>query len=279
MKNKLFPELGIILLISLIYLLTRIQNLTTLPVFGDEAIYLRWSQIIKSVDTLRFIPVTDGKQPLFMWVTVVFFKFFSDPLLSGRLLSVFSGLINLLSLYFIGRFFFSKKVAILTSIIYLFIPFTFFFDRLSLPDNLLSAFGSLSLLFSILLAKYPRLDLAMILGIILGLAWLTKSPAIYFITLSLFTFIIYNPKNLKKLYFPLVSVVFSFIIYNILRLGPQFSQINIRNRDYVWGITDILSHPLDPFIPHFRDLIALYTQYISIPLLVVSLLGFYIYRQ
>ncbi|MFA5894368.1 MAG: glycosyltransferase family 39 protein [Candidatus Shapirobacteria bacterium] len=279
MKNKLFPELGIILLISLIYLLTRIQNLTTLPVFGDEAIYLRWSQIIKSVDTLRFIPVTDGKQPLFMWVTVVFFKFFSDPLLSGRLLSVFSGLLNLLSLYFIGRLFFSKKVAILTSFIYLFIPFTFFFDRLSLPDNLLSAFGSLSLLFSILLAKYPRLDLAMILGIILGLAWLTKSPAIYFITLSLFTFILYNPKNLKKIYFPLVSVAFSFIIYNILRLGPQFSQINIRNRDYVWGITDILSHPLDPFIPHLRDLIALYIQYISIPLLIVSLLGFYIYRQ
>ncbi|MBI2465018.1 glycosyltransferase family 39 protein [Candidatus Shapirobacteria bacterium] len=279
MKNKLIPELGIVLLISTLYLFTRVQSLTILPVFGDEAIYLRWSQIIKSVDTLRFVPVTDGKQPLFMWITVAFFKIFSDPLFSGRLLSVFSGLLNLLSLYFIGRFFISRKVAIISSIVYLILPFTFFFDRLSLPDSLLSALGSLSLLFSILLAKYPRLDLAMILGIILGLSWLTKSPAIYFITLSAFTFILYNPKNIKKIYLPAVSVVFSFVIYNILRLGPQFSQINIRNRDYVWGISDIISHPLDPFIPHLRDLFVLYSQYISIPLLIVSLLGILIYRQ
>lgn len=279
MKNKLIPEMGIVLLISIIYLFTRVQNLTILPVFGDEAIYLRWSQIIKSVDSLRFVPVTDGKQPLFMWVTVVFFKLFSDPLFSGRLLSVFSGLLNLLSIYFIGRLFLSRKIALVSSFIYLILPFTFFFDRLSLPDNLLSALGSLSLLFSILLAKNPRLDLAMILGIILGLSWLTKSPAIYFITLSVFTFILYHPQNIKKIYLPIISVFFSFVIYNILRLGPQFSQISIRNRDYVWGISDIISHPLDPLVPHLRDLTTLYSQYISIPLLVVSIFGLFIYRQ
>jgi len=279
MKNKLIPEVGIVLLISILFLLTRIQNLTTLPVFGDEAIYLRWSQIIKSVDTLRFIPVTDGKQPLFMWLTVSFFKIFSDPVFSGRLLSVFAGLLNLITLYIIGRLFISKKAGGLASVIYLLLPFAFFFDRLSLPDNLLSALGSLALLFSLLLAKYPRLDIAMILGSVLGLAWLTKSPAIYFIALSAFSFLLYSKKNIKKIYFPLVSVVISFVIYNILRLGPQFSQIAIRNRDYVWGISDIIFHPLDPFIPHLRDLSALYSQYITLPILIISFLGLYLYRQ
>ena len=60
-KNKKYLYLGIILVF---YFLSRLINLNSLPVFGDEAIYVRWAQIIKSVDTLRFIPLTDGKQPL-----------------------------------------------------------------------------------------------------------------------------------------------------------------------------------------------------------------------
>ena len=89
--------LGIILL-ALVYLLTRLPNLTSIPVFGDEAIYLRWSQLIKNVETLRFVPLTDGKQPLYMWLTVPFLKIVPDPLYAGRFLSVLIGLGSLIVL-------------------------------------------------------------------------------------------------------------------------------------------------------------------------------------
>ena len=294
-KNNFF-RISLFIFLLTFYLFIRLQNLTSIPVFGDEAIYIRWAQIIQSEETLRFIPQTDGKQPFFMWINAFTLKLFSDPLVSGRLISVFSGMFLIITLFFttavilnyqdkennlfkfikisIDKYFYPS---ILSSLIYTLIPFSFFFDRLALADTLLSLFGLLTLLFSLLLAKYPRFDIALLLGFILGLAWLTKSPAIYFIALSLGTYIFINFQQPKTFYLPVVSIILSFIIYNILRLGPQFHMIAIRNRDYVWSISEILKHPFDPLKPHLFDIFSIYNSYISLPLLVFSIIGLLIY--
>ncbi len=295
-KNKFLQKLISIAGLSLIYFWSRIQNLTAIPIFGDEAIYIRWSQIIKNVETLRFIPLTDGKQPLFMWAMVPLFKFFSDPLVAGRFLSILSGFGSLVTLLFlssiilnysssktnqphlfvwqsINRFFYPSLVS---SLIYLCLPFTFFFDRLATADSLLSFLGLLSFFTSLLLAKFPRLDLSLILGIVLGLAWITKSPAIYFIVLSILSFVIIT-KKLKLIYYPLISATISFCIYNLLRLGPQFHMIGIRNKDYVWSISDILKHPLDPLKPHLIDIFNISSLFISIPVIALFFTCLYLF--
>ena len=97
-KIKFLPILFLVLFLF-VFLVTRIQNINAIPVFADEAIYVRWSQVIKNVETLRFIPLTDGKQPLFMWLTVPFFKLTTDPLFAGRLVSIISGLFLSISLF------------------------------------------------------------------------------------------------------------------------------------------------------------------------------------
>src|SRR5574343_1375587 len=79
------------LLIVSLYSL-RFYHLTILPVFADEAIYIRWAQVMKAEETLRFLPLSDGKQPLFMWVIIPFLKLISDPLIAGRIVSVLCGL-------------------------------------------------------------------------------------------------------------------------------------------------------------------------------------------
>jgi len=252
--------------LAILYFFTRLQNLTKLPVFADEAIYIRWSQIIKSVETLRFIPLTDGKQPFFMWLTVPFFKIFQDPLFASRFVSVMAGFGTLIAIYLIVRHLTNKNIALISCLIYILLPFSFFFDRMALADNLLSMFAVWALYLSLLLIKYPRYDLSMLLGIILGLAWLTKSPAIYFIVLSFATIIYKQP---KKYYLPIISVIFAFVIYNILRLGPQFHMIAIRNKDYIWPLSEILKHPLDPLKPHLIDIFNIYKLYISIPILLL----------
>jgi len=290
-KNNFF-RLFLLILIVVFYFFSRFQNLTAIPVFGDEAIYIRWSQIIQSEESLRFIPQTDGKQPLFMWINAATLKIISDPLISGRIISIFAGFGLLLILFLYTAIFLNYETkepnifkfikdsvnknfyqAIFTSLIYCLIPFSFFFDRMALDDNLLSFFGLLSLFFVFLLSKYPRLDLSLILGFILGFSWLTKSPAIYFIVLSFFTFLLFNLRKIKLIIFPIISSVISFLVYNILRLGPQFSQIALRNKDYIWSISEILKHPLDPLKPHLLNVISLYNQYISWPLLIFAFIG------
>ena len=290
-KNRFF-RFFLLILICGFYFFSRLQHLTSIPVFGDEAIYIRWAQIIQSEETLRFIPQTDGKQPLFMWINAATSKIISDPLVSGRIVSVFAGFGLIFLLFFTTAIFLNFKSkeldvlkfikisihkffypAIFSSLIYCLLPFSFFFDRMALADTLLSFFGLSALLFSFLLAKYPRLDLSLILGVILGFAWLTKSPAIYFIVLSIFTFLLFNFRKLKFIFLPLISSALAFLIYNILRLGPQFSQIAVRNKDYIWSISEILKHPLDPLVPHLLNTVSLYNQYISWPLLIISLAG------
>lgn len=294
-KNKFF-KIFLIILISAFYFFSRLQNLNSIPVFCDEGIYVRWAQIIQSEASLRFVPQTDGKQPLFMWINAATLKFIQDPLAAGRLISVFSGFGLLVILFFTTAVFLNyedKETNILkfisnsivkkfypslfTALIYCLIPFTFFFDRLALADNLLSFFGLLALLFSFLLSKYPRLDIALILGFILGLSWLTKSPAIYFVVLSFATFLFFNFCHPKKIILPIISSFIAFLIYNILRLGPQFQMIALRNKDYIWSISEILKHPLDPLKPHLLNALALYNQYISIPLLIFAFIGLIIY--
>ncbi len=275
LKIKSFLPL---LVLIIVFLFLRFQNIQSIPVFGDEAIYLRWSQLIKNVETLRFVPVSDGKEPLFMWITAAVMKFVKDPLLAGRAVSIFSGVGVLFSIYVLSLLFINPTVAIIASSIYILSPFAFFFDRLALADTLLSFFGLTSVILAIALAKYPRLDLSLLLGFSLGLAWLTKSPAIYFIVLIFITYILVNYKNKKisNIYYPAISALLGFVIYNILRLGPQFQQIALRNQDYVWSLSELIKHPLDPLIPHLKDVVNLYSQLISWPIITFCLIGWII---
>lgn len=257
--KKLLKENWIFLLgfiaITAVYL-SRLINLTIIPVFADEAIYIRWAQVMKSVETLRFLPLSDGKEPLFMWSIIPLFKFIADPLTAGRLISVVSGFGSLVGLYVLSYTIFkNKKAALLTSFIYAISPFTFFFDRLSLVDSMLSMFGIWTFIFSYLSIKYGRLDLAMIAGFFLGGAWLTKSSALFF-ALMLPTFLlIARWKNnfkenrfifLKSCFLFLVTTVIGYGFFNILRLGPNFHLIATRNMDYVYPVSHIFVNPLDP---------------------------------
>jgi len=278
------------LLIIALFFVVRLVNLTILPIFADEAIYIRWSQVMRAEPTLRFLPLSDGKQPLFMWLTIPFLKIFSDPLLAGRFLSVLAGLGSLVGITLIAWLLFKeKRIVLMTALFYAVVPFFVFFDRLALVDSLLAMFSLWLCGLSLLLIRYQRWDLAMVTGMILGGALLTKSPAIFFALflpaalLSSFaplsgasegfrstkeekiprmsirgaSFLPFKKKNnfLKILALWMIVWLFGFGLYNfLLRLGPGFQMIAIRNKDYLFSLKEILSHPLDPLKPHFGDL-------------------------
>jgi len=277
-------DLMIFALLLVGYFLSRLISLTSLPVFVDEAIYVRWSQVMRAEQTLRFLPLSDGKQPLFMWLTIPFLKIFKDPLFAGRFVSVIAGLATMLGLgslvYWFRK---SVKLSLFAMFLYLTTPYTLFFDRLSLADSLLSAFGVWVLFFAFLLGKFERLDIAMILGMILAGGWLTKSPGLFLVLLTPLVVLgsYYQGKSFKlKEILRLgllvgVSIFFAFAGYNILRLGPNFQMIALRNKDYVWPISEILKHPLDPLIPHLKDVWRYYYGYITLPFLALGFLGIF----
>lgn len=270
--------LGVIVI--LIFFLLRLINLTILPIFADEAIYIRWSQVMRAEATLRFLPLSDGKQPLFMWVTIPLLKIFTDPLLAGRFLAVLSGLGSLVGIFFLTWGLFKKKwISLLACFFYALLPFFVFFDRLALVDSMLLMFGIWLAYFSLLLARRPKLDLALIMGLVLAAALITKSPAIFFAMMIPFALLL--SKDLKKNIFSfsgfwLLILALGFGFYNfLLRLGPGFQMIALRNKDYLFTFQEILIHPFDPLKPHLIDLFSWLPNLFTWPVCILVLLGLF----
>jgi hypothetical protein len=91
-KNFTKKDLLIILFLIFIYFLNRLINLEKFPIFTDEGIYINWAKTAWHDASMRFISLTDGKQPLQTWATIPFLKLFPNhPLFAGRLFSVFTG--------------------------------------------------------------------------------------------------------------------------------------------------------------------------------------------
>ncbi len=273
---------SLVLWVSLIvaFLVLRLTNLTILPIFADEAIYIRWSQVIADDPANRFIPLTDGKQPLFMWLTAVLLKLdIFNPLLAGRLVSVLAGFGGMVGTYLIAKRLFSQKVAFWAALLYVITPFLVFYDRLAVVDGLLTALGVWVFYLGVLLSKDLRLDTSLLLGSVLGAALLTKSPALFFVLLLPTMLIIFDFKQKpfwgrfwRFVGLSGLAVVIATIIYNVLRLSPLFYLIAQRRSDFVFSFSEVLQTPLSPFLPRILGEIPLWLgQYLTWPLFIAGL--------
>ncbi len=276
-KHKKEIILGI--LISAAYFVTRLINLTVIPIFTDEAIYLRWSQIMAYDASLRFLPLVDGKPPLFMWLVSIAMRLLPnfDPLYIGRLVSVFSGFFGLTGIIFASwQLFKNRTILILASIFYILAPFVFFYNRFALADSLLSAFGVWSLGLGVLLVKTGRLDITIILGFIIGLARLTKSPSIFFLLL-LPLLILLKKTNFFKLifYFVLIAGI-SEMFFSILRLFPLFNMLADKNAQFTLTLAEFFKQPFALTFGNLKSLINWEFFYLTPLVFLSTLAGFII---
>jgi 4-amino-4-deoxy-L-arabinose transferase-like glycosyltransferase len=283
-----FPKLKtrdilILLGITLIYFATRIYHLTSLPIFVDEAIYSRWSQIGLYDASWRFISLTDGKQPLFVWFAMPFLNFIKDPLFATRLASVVCGYFTILGLWYAGFLLKDKRTGYLAAALGLITPFLFFYDRFAVMESMLTASGIWLFNISYLLAKSKRLDVALILGLSAGLAYLVKSPAQAFIILIPAAYILlfedktrFGKKQLLK-YAGLLIVVYVLaeVINNIQRLSPWMYMITRKNGDFVISPLQMLKdHPYRIW-QNFMDSQRWLVAYLTAPIYLFAILGAY----
>ena len=275
-----------------IFFVTRFYNLLSLPIFTDEAIYIRWAQIARFDSNWRFISLTDGKNPTFVWIQMIVMKLIDDPLLAGRLVSVFSGFLVVIGVSFLTYELFKKlefKKAILLSIlsggIAVLFPFLLVYDRLAIYESLTAAFFVWTLYFQVLLVRYLRLDIAMVLGFVLGGALLTKSSAFLSIYLSPIFLLILNLKKNglktrlgKYLLFTLIAVVIAYLMYSIQRLSPFFNMIEEKNSVFVYPVSEWLKFrhidKVGNFISNFRGLFDWFVVYVTVPYILLALFSF-----
>jgi 4-amino-4-deoxy-L-arabinose transferase-like glycosyltransferase len=244
LRTALILSFGLFLL----YLFLRLLFLEKLPIFTDEAIYVRWAQIAFRDSNWRFISLTDGKQPGLVWAAIVFMRFIDDPLLATRFVSVVFGLTTMIGLWFLSwELFRNKHVSFLTSFLYVCYPFAQVYDRMALYDSMVGSFYIWALYFSILLVRKVRLDLAYTLGIIIGGGILTKSTNFFSIYLLPVTLLLFDWKKTARskrlarwVLFAIVAFIVSLGLYNVLRLSPFFQMVATKNATFVYPLSEWL---------------------------------------
>jgi len=270
-----------------LYFFTRLVSLTQLPIFVDEAIYLRWAQIAKNDANWRFISLTDGKQPLYVWLTMVMMKLIKDPMVAGRFVSVLAGLGSMITIWVVSHFLFkSYRLAFLAAFLYLIFPFALVYDRMALMETTVGFFSVLSLLFGILLVKTLRLDVTLLLGGVLGGGILTKTSgflSIYFLPLTLFLFDWKDKKRLFKLLkwagLALLAVIISQAIYCILRLSPFFHIISQKDAFFVHPFKEWITHPFYFLKSNFQGLFDWLIGYLTWPLFLLAIGSLILVKQ
>lgn len=268
-----------VLILGALYFATRLFNLTILPIFTDEAIYIRWSQIGSRDAAWRFISLVDGKQPMFTWIMMVFLRVIKDPLVAGRLISVMAGAVSAIGLWIMSfELFKSKKISFMTVLLYIFSPFALMYDRLALYDSLSAAFYIWNLYFAIVLVRHLRLDTALLLGMILGAGMLNKSSgflSLYLLPATLFLFD-WKRKNIKQRLLVWCGLVFvaAFIsqaMYAMLRLSPLYHMISQKNAVFVYSIREWAVHPFKFVGGNIRGLFDWLIHYLTWPIFVASI--------
>ncbi len=279
--------ISIALGIAALFLFTRLYNILSVPIFTDEAIYIRWAQIAANDASWRFISLTDGKQPMYVWIAMILMKFIEDPLIAGRMVSVLAGVVSMVGMYFLAsETFRNKKIGLLASFLYVIYPFALVYDRLALYDSLVAMFMIWALYFEILLIRHMRLDLALILGMIVGGGMLTKTSTDFALILLPFSLLLITErgkefvlKTWKWTVFALVVIVLANMIYSILRLSPYFHIIDDKNYVFIYPFSEWLMHPFTYLFGNLMGLGGWLTTYMTMPFLVLSASSFFIGKK
>lgn len=286
LKKHIFVISALVALIGL-YFITRFYNLTSLPIFTDEAIYIRWAQIAQNDATWRFISLTDGKQPSFIWVAMVLLEFIQDPLFAGRLVSVIAGFFSMIGIFLLGREIFKNtKIGLLTALLYILYPFTLLYDKLALYDSMVAMFIIWSLYFSVLLARHVRLDVALILGMIIGGGMLTKTSANFGFILLPFSLLLFPFKGKidkiklgKWALFALAAFVIAQGMYTVLRLSPFYHIIGEKNLTFIYSFSEWFQKPFAYLNGNMEGLIGWLVGYMTIPFLVLAFSSFFVSKK
>ncbi|MBI2029222.1 glycosyltransferase family 39 protein [Candidatus Gottesmanbacteria bacterium] len=264
----------ILLLVFIFFFTTRITNLTLLPLFNDESIYINFGQRMIEDSNNRFYSLFDGKQPLLMWLFGISSNIFSDPAYAGRLISVIFSTTTFFGLYFISRKFLSKPYFYIPLIIYTITPVFLFFDRQALMEGPLNAISIWSLYFLVKLMETKKMRFAFFLGTILGLGLFIKSTAILFVITSIFYLLYLAFKNKKKTVpYILVVLITAVVVLFPLITNPQFSIILSRGDRFNLTLAEMAKFPFFLWTKNMFDFITISFWQLTPPIFTLSLIG------
>lgn len=239
--RKLLPLVALLLVFGL-YL----YNLTAFPIFADEAIYLHWAKRISQGDENVFLSMFDGKPPLFIWVSILFYKLSNQLLGAGRLVSVLAVMAGTLGLFYILKWQGYSKWAWFSLVLLVSSPFIFFHSRLALMDTLLSSL----LLLGVVVWTLPKLPYrGLWTGLAFGLAFMTKTPALFLFPLPGLLWLLWE-RNRKGFWDVGIATTLMAVSGLLLKTSVWFPNLFLRSEDFTFSLSELLHGRWDHILPN-----------------------------
>ncbi|MFQ5578420.1 MAG: glycosyltransferase family 39 protein, partial [Anaerolineae bacterium] len=184
----------------------RLANLLRLPVFYDEAIYLKLAgETYKGLDaTVAF----GASSTLQIWLVALFYGLSPSALWVGRFVSAIFGVLTAALCYRIaGQLYRQPWAARLAALLYAVVPYAVFHDRLAQHDGIFAFFAALVVYFSLAVARQPTASPSrpagrrtlvrngILLVLAYGLALLAKRSAILFLAAPPLAVVLFGEKK------------------------------------------------------------------------------------
>lgn len=266
------------MLLTVLYFLTRLYNLTLLPIFTDEAVYIHLAKIIAVTKSQFFISLVNGKPPLLTWLNALVLSITpsQDYLLYSRLLNVLIGFIGVVGVYKLTKLLFkSAKVSLLSTYLYILSPFIVFYDRLMLFDTLLLVSSLWVFYFAFKTIKTRNYADAILWGLSLAFCFYSKPPALFvwLMSVAIFLFVIKQITR-KALFLTLVASIIGQLFNNLLRLSSGYKNFEQLTNSY--SIFDSLTtvNVIDLVTTNVSNSLYWIFSFYTPLVLIIGLLGF-----
>jgi 4-amino-4-deoxy-L-arabinose transferase-like glycosyltransferase len=264
-----------LVLLIIFYFVFRLINLTKLPIFNDEAIYLDWGWRETHRDGFLYYSLYDAKQPFLMWIFGIAESVISDSLFAGRLISVIFGFLTFVGIYKLAKFLFEEKIALISVFIYSIVPIFAFYDRQALMESSIATVGIWSCFFLVKYLKENSLKFSILAGIILGIGFFIKSSALVFILPYILLVLSYSIvyKRVKIINDLLLTAGVFLMSISLLLINPQFWSTFSSNSRYSLTIIELSSFPIGQWINSLFDNLQIAFFYVTPLLFLLSLIG------
>ena len=200
-----------ILFFSIIIKLVAI-HFTNFDLFGDEAQYLIWSE---KIDFGYY-----SKPPLLVWLIKLYTFFVGDGFVAVKYFPLFFYFFTSYIVYLLSfELYHKKELAIISALSFYLLPSVSISSFLLSTDVVLVFFCSLFLFLLLKITSNPKIINFIILGIFLGLSFLSKYAAVYYL-ISLLT-ILFLDKKLRGVFLNNVLGSLIFLISFIIVLLPN----------------------------------------------------------
>jgi hypothetical protein len=270
-----------LLILFFIYFFLSLPNLTLLPPYNDESIYIDWAWSYTHMPGHLYDSLLDAKQPLMIWIFAFFQNFFSDPLYAGRFVSVLFGSLTMLGVYVVSKILFNKQTAFLAALVYAVTPIFIFYNRQALMEASIACVGIWGFYALLRLVTQPTQRNGVLLGIILGIGFFIKSSSLLFIAAASIIILFYIfRKQKKELIKPsLISILSFFGATFLLFINPLFWQTFSTNNRYTYTFAELLTFPFSSWLNHLSGVFEIGVLFITPVVFICGILGIYLIKK